>query len=176
MPAQQDKLIEIVRWAREVRPDLRQGIYSMAPARSYWAPVELYFQPNNPTYRRRFDDWKRTNDSLRPLATELDFICPSIYTFYRDTDGWVGRNDEFWFAYAEANIAEAKRYGKQVIPFVSPRLWAVPGNPPISLSFYEQQIRFTLQHADGIVSFDWSGNRPVVDLASVYRNITASVI
>jgi hypothetical protein len=176
MPAEQHKLIEIIRWAREARPDLRQGIYALAPMRSYWAPVELYFQPNNAAYRRRYDDWLRLNEQMQPLAKEVDFVCPSIYAFYRDGDGTIGRHDEFWFPYAESNIAEAKKYGKEVIAFTSPRLWAVPGYPPMSLSFYEQQIRFAAEHADGVFSFDWVGMRPQLDLASVYRKIVESAV
>jgi len=166
----QTKYVDIIEWAREVRPDLRQGLYSMCPTRNYWAPVELSIDPHNVQYKRRYADWLRINEHLRPLATALDLICPSLYTFYRNEDGHVPRQNEWWFIYAKANIDEARKYGKQVIPFLSPRLWRSDGQEPMAMAFFKQQVEFVLQHADGVVIFDWSGNRPTIDYTSVMRH------
>lgn len=176
IPQEQDKLIEVIQWAREVRPDLRQSIYAMAPSRSYWAPVEVYIIPHNPTYLARFEAWSKGNDALKPLASAMDFTTPSLYTFYRDKDGNIGRNNEFWFVYAESNIAEAKRYNKPVIPFLSPRYWAVAGAPPIEIDLFKKQVEFVLQRADGVILFDWSGNNPKVDMSQMMREIAEEYI
>jgi hypothetical protein len=173
MPGSQDRLIKVIEWVREVRPDLRQSVYAMAPMRSYWAPVELYIQPTNPTYRSRYEQWQTANSILSKLATAMDFITPSIYTFYQNAAG-VGRHDEFWFEYAKANLDEAKKYGKQVIPFMSPRYWAVSGHPPIASDLFQRQMEFALEHADGVFMFDWVNNNPKIDLYEAMRAVAES--
>lgn len=171
LPGEIGKFIDLIGWAREVRPDLRQGLYSMCPMRSYWAPVERYIIPGNATYEARYAAWLDANRQLAPLAKELDFICPSIYTFYRNNDGHIGRNDEFWLVYARENIEQARSYGKQVIPFLSPRYWAVAGKPPIELQLFKSQVQYALELADGVFLFDWMHNTPKIDLTNLLREL-----
>jgi hypothetical protein len=168
LPRDMDKFIEIIQWARDVRPDLRQSYYIMLPERNYWAPVEYHFRPNNITLKK-LNDWKERNAALMPLAEVVDFISPSLYTFYRNDDGHFALQDTWWFAYAEANIAEAKKYNKQVVPWLSPRLWRSAGQELMDLAFFRRQIEFVLQAADGVMVFDWIDNEPRIDLDQVVR-------
>lgn len=78
------------------------GWYANFPSRDYWAPVG-----GDPA---ALASWHAYNDSRTPAAVQADIIFPSIYTFYADQAGWE--------TYARANIAEAKQYGKPVIPFI----------------------------------------------------------
>jgi len=124
------------------QPQLKLGYYLLLPVRDYWTPVG-----NDPAKMRA---WAEANDSLKGLASHLDVIFPSLYTFYDDPEGWK--------KYAKANILEAKRYGKPVYPF----LWPVYhdsnkllGGKPIPADVWRMQLETCLEYADGVVI--WGG-------------------
>lgn len=110
--------------AKEERPDVAFGVYRMFPVRDYWAPVR---------YRRDRDveamrGWIDANTWLltEPIETEdgwttidqlIDFAAPSLYEFYPEPEQWE--------VYARANIAQARRFSDEVLPFIWPR--AHPG-------------------------------------------------
>jgi hypothetical protein len=155
------KLRQTVAWIRDESPELKLGFYEILPLRDYWTPVQ-YRQaveraPHDaawarklPEYKAAYDAWQAANEHLRPLADDVDFVFPSLYTFYDDPAGWR--------MYAEANIEQAKRFGKPVLPF----LWmayhesnAALGGKLIDGTFWGTQLRTTRERAAGVVI--WGG-------------------
>lgn len=141
----------LARWCHELQPGLRLGYYSIPPVHDYWRTL--------PTHHNRAD-WLKENAALKPLAAEVDVLFPSIYAFYPDRSGWL--------TYAKAQIAEAKKYGKQVYPFLWPQYhdstfanlhWIEP-------DFWRHQLETCLQLADGCVVWDWFSSD---DRAPSYR-------
>jgi hypothetical protein len=98
--------IDAIRAARRERrnPASQIGTYAVCPCADYWTPV-------NPSDAKLLA-WHGSNRFNSVLADELDVICPSLYAFYDDAAGWE--------KYAVANIEEAYRYDKPVIPFICP--------------------------------------------------------
>lgn len=143
------RAIDIV---REVAPRLTFGIYGELPAHDYWAVVG-----DDPARRQR---WLDCSARVAPLASKVDVIFPSLYTFYDDSLGWK--------RYAEAMIDAARAYGKPVYPFLmpmyhesNPRLgWqALPGPT------WRGQLEFVRRHADGVVLWN-AWRQPWVDDAA----------
>lgn len=141
--ANMQKIIQIVTWMKSERPNLKIGMYAFPPLREYWAVIQNKPGP--------LADWRRANDFLRPMAAKFDFISPSLYTFYEDQAGWQ--------KYAQANIAEAKRFGKPVIPFLWPRYHN--SNAQLKYRFipgdYWLKQLTTVQSAgaNGVILWDW---------------------
>lgn len=129
---------------REAIPSIPLGIYSMIPVRNYWAPVVIK--------KDQLIAWERDNDFLAPLAAAVDVIFPSLYTFYDDPIGWQ--------VYAKANLEQAHRYGKPVIPFIWPRYHGSNrfiGGQPVSRGFWRIQLETVREFADGVVI--WGARR-----------------
>jgi len=128
------KLSEIAYWFKTERPSIRIGYYVVLPERQYW---------------KRDREWRQRNAYFKPLANYVDFVSPSLYTFYEDQQGWV--------EYAIANIKEAKKYGKPVYPFIWPQYHnssalagqLIPGD------YWRVQLETIYEYADGVVI--WGG-------------------
>lgn len=138
------KLVRVADLTRQLRPDLKFGFYGLPPAITYWPLVA-----EAPGERA---DWVQTNQLLEPLAQRVDFIFPSLYTFYRDRKGWL--------TYADATLTAARRYGKPVYPFLwfqyhdSNRLLR---DREIDAEAWVEELRFCRQRADGLVL--WGGDQ-----------------
>lgn len=108
------KLRQIVDWVHAERPDVKVGFYGVPPLSDYWTPVRhltaIERGAKDDKAAADFQAWQAANQHLKSLAKKADFICPSLYTFYDDQQGWK--------KYAKANIEEAKKYGKPVYPFL----------------------------------------------------------
>lgn len=114
------KLETLTRWATVAFPGRVVGHYSIFPNRDYWTP-----QHSRLLHPLRWHQWRRSNGYMKKsrdangryngvgLADLSHITMPSLYTFYEDRAGWV--------TYAKANIAEARKYGKPVVPFLWPR-------------------------------------------------------
>lgn len=109
--------IRLLTFCRALRPDCSWGVYATWPIRDYWSPVN--------GKRASISRWKRANSFTRRTRNLLtgrleaadpaelcDYIYPSLYEFYDEPEQWV--------KYANANIAEARKYGKNVRPFLWP--------------------------------------------------------
>ncbi len=154
------RFVKAIGWARDERPDVQIGIYGILPGRDYWDATAVT------RYERRIDEgtlvdpsgqgridaeakvaaWQAANDALAPLAEAVDVIFPSLYAFYEDQQGWVD--------YAEANIAEAKQYGKPVVPFLWPRYHnsnAERGLQYLEADYWQLQLDTVRDLADGVV-------------------------
>ena len=92
------KLMSIIHAMKTERPTLNIGFYAILPEREYW---------------HRTEEWKNRNDYYKPLAEFVDYVSPSLYTFYDDQLAWV--------QYAIENINEAKKYNKPIYPFIWPQ-------------------------------------------------------
>ncbi len=163
-----DKFLQLIEWAKDERPHVEIGIYGIMPIRNYWTPNELerrtaqleeakadgnafwigVFQDLVDTEQSRYDKWENANDFLQPLADQVDFIVPSLYTFYD--------NPEAWETYAEHNLEQAASYGKPVIPFLMPHYHnAGPLTGEMNGEDFRAQLDFVRDNADGVVI--WRG-------------------
>jgi len=167
LPAQQDKYIEVVDWWREARPDLRIGYYSMVPSGNYWAAIiattgdisqmKVWAQANAQLARKRDFLGRFTH---RGLADVVDFVCPSLYMAYIGLDQYNNNHSQLWFdAYAPATIIEARKYQKQIYPFICPRVH--PGNQAGDANKYigddllREQIKWCIENTDGCIVWDY---------------------
>ena len=145
-----DKLIAV---AKTVRDGIRAkggrtkiGYYLLIPERNWLAPVQ--------NSSRRNSNWHANNSRLKRLANEVDVVFPSLYTVYD--------NQRDWLTYAKANLAEARKYGKPVIPFIWPQIhdWnKVDGQKYMAASFWKTQLETVYSKADGLVI--WGSIKPV---------------
>lgn len=136
-----DKLLRVAEVTRRERPELKFGFYGLPPAGTYW-PILL----RDATY----DQWLAVNRAMAPVAAAVDFLFPSLYTFYDDRAGWL--------AFATAQIAEARRYRKPVFPF----LWfeyfdqnETLHDQEVITPAWEEELRLCREQADGVVI--WGG-------------------
>jgi hypothetical protein len=108
-----DKLITVVHWLRDERPQIRIGLYSGVPIRDYRTTVRFARNSTEGEVYTLYHEWNLANEFLDSLAQALDFIMPSAYTFYEDQGGWAAAMREL--------LKAAQRYGKPVYPFVMAR-------------------------------------------------------
>jgi hypothetical protein len=108
------KLIQIIDWIRHERPEVKLGFYGLLPLQDYWTPVRHLTAIErgmlNAKFEADYKAWQAANDRLKRLAEKVDFVFPSLYTFYDDIEGWK--------KYARCNIEEARKFGRPVYPFL----------------------------------------------------------
>jgi|SRR5688572_19892171 hypothetical protein len=136
------RYVTILDTFRTHMPGVRIGLYSTVPIRNYWTPVK-----GKPA---ELATWRSENERLKPIADASDVIFPSLYTFYDDRDGWL--------TYAQANIAEAKQYGRPVYPFLWPQYHTTWG--PIDRDFWRLQLETVYDNADGMVIWSPAKGKP----------------
>ena len=157
-----DWMIQILEWFREEKPGIKIGYYSVLPERNYVAAVLGASSAKYQAWQER----NRTAPALR-LAQHVDYIFPSLYTFYDDQSGWV--------TYARANISEARAYGKPVYAFIWPQYHT--GAKPeslrgttISAAFWQKQMLTAGTNADGVVL--WGGYQTPWDESAGWWRVT----
>ena len=99
----------------------------------------------------RYTAWHNLNLKLRPLASEVDIIFPSVYAFYDDAASIL-----CWPAYAKAQIKEARIYGKPVwafhwMKYHSNGRW-------IARTHWCTQLETTYAAADGLAVWSKAGD------------------
>lgn len=152
-----DKLITVVRTLKQAvraagNTRMKFGYYMLVPIRNWNAPVL-----NKPG---RMDAWKAQNDRMARLAAEVDVLFPSLYTQFNEPANWV--------KYAEANIAEARQYGKPVFLFLWPQFHNYNksiGTRYLPISYWQLQLDTAKRLADGVVI--WGSIRPNAGAASI---------
>lgn len=133
------KLIDIVTWFKEERPEVKVGYYLLLPKREYWVA-------QRGSTSEWFRAWETTNSDLAPLGEAVDVIYPSLYTFYDNPEGWR--------SFAIENLKQAKQYGKPVYAFLWPQYH--PSNSKLGYQFvdgdfWRMQLDVCRENADGIV-------------------------
>lgn len=97
------------------------GFYGILPDQEghYWTCASYVNDPT-PEHVARYEKWQRQNDdNWRELrGDQLDFLCPSLYAFYKPKQGGYGT----WKAHAAGLLDEAKRLAGSlpVYPFMWP--------------------------------------------------------
>ena len=132
-----DKLCYLIDYVRAGLPGRRIGIYN-APMATWWGVVPwsrlrrgLDKGKENPLYdyyKTAYAAWQAqvariahglTYDGKKQregLADKLDFVCPSLYTYYEGSLELGGN----WQAYCVENCREARKLNTQVYPFICP--------------------------------------------------------
>lgn len=173
------QLIEIIDWVREVRPDLRTGFYGLLPERNYWGPVQhaLGLMPNS------YDSWVQHNARLsrgradngqftdRGISDAVDFVCPSLYTFYSNSDSPAWKHEDLWHHYARVTIDEARKYQKPIYPFIWPHFHPSvhPKTEAMSEAAFIAQIETVLTFADGVCIWDDGAIKPRFNSEAIMR-------
>ncbi|MGE0643573.1 MAG: hypothetical protein AB7P24_07885 [Nitrospira sp.] len=140
-----DKFLAILSWIKDETPGIQIGAYGTVPLPDYWRAIR------GPGHKD-FHAWQQDNDRLDQMATQLNALYPTLYTYYPDRQGWV--------RYAVAQLTEAKRkaMGKPVYAFLWPQYHDSNKKlrlQPIEPEYWELQLETVYQHADGVVI--WGG-------------------
>lgn len=134
-----NKLKSVIALFRQELPNTKIGYYMLAPERNWLATC------GDPKKRvARYTAWHDRNLRMQPLADAVDILFPSLYTFYSDLE-----SQKCWQAYAKANIAEAKMYGKPVWPFITMKYHQ--STTWIAGAFWKVQLETIFNNANGVV-------------------------
>lgn len=171
------KLMQTVDWIKDERPDLKVGFFSLLPLGDYWttsnyahaliwASTSAWWSGNLPKFEAAYRQMQAANDYLMPLAAKVDFVCPSLYTFYEDQAGWR--------RVAELILQEAARFGKPVLPF----LWmeyheggsARTNSIYVPADYWDMELQTVYAHADGVVV--WGGYQTSWDEQAPWWQVT----
>jgi hypothetical protein len=137
------KMTTVAQAVRHISPQMKFGFYGAPPIRVYWPILK---------HDTSYQQWLSADRTMSPLAMSVDYIFPSLYTFYADPKGWL--------LFAEAQLQEARQYRKPVYPF----LWYqyhdsnrfLRGHE-IAADAWEQELRFCRDEADGVVLWGGTG-------------------
>lgn len=144
------KVLKIINTLKFERPGIRYGFYSLLAERQYWPHAQT-------------PEWSARNDHfVKKMCHAVDFVSPSLYTFYPNQLGWV--------EYAITMINEAKKCNKPVYPFIWPQYHnssslagqLIPGD------YWRLQLETIRLHADGVVIWggwqvDWDASTSETD-------------
>ncbi len=136
------KLARTAQIARQTAPELKFGFYDQAPRGTYW-PIMTNSQ-------KELAEWHSINRSSAIIATQVDYLFPSLYTFYDDPAGWE--------LTSRAIIKEARQYGKPIYPFLWPEFHnsnAKLKDTQVPGQFWRRQLELCREMADGLVI--WGG-------------------
>lgn len=146
-----EKFVTVLNAARAISPEAKLGYYGVLPVREYWGAVE-------PSTSKKWRQWEAYNTRLMPLASSVDIVFPSVYTFYNRTEQWV--------TYATQQIQMARRFGKPVYVFLWPQFHEsnlLIGLDYIDGNFWRLQLETVAKYADGLViwgGWDFEHNSP----------------
>lgn len=160
MPVDHWKIVEVIDEIRKHWPTLRIGVYGVLPYHTcYWESFtdiqgNVTGQMQGSIERINREGFYRKPDggigsSTRGLVDAVDFVCPSLYTFQVTPE-----HQSYWFTYyARNNLREARKYNKQIYPFV----WARRHGTlePLDLAFFKKQCKYIIDTCDGLVIWDW---------------------
>lgn len=94
--------LDILRFCKLYRPNVKFGFYAI-PFTTYWDRTEEFYAKN---------------DAIYELINECDYLFPSMYTFYEETEEWVANENE---NYLIENAQQFIKYNKPVLAFVMHR-------------------------------------------------------
>jgi hypothetical protein len=136
------KLVRTAEIARQFAPEMKFGFYDTAPRSTYWSVIL--------NKKDELAQWWSVNRRSAVIAAKVDYLFPSLYTFYDDPSGWE--------LAALANLKEARQYGKPVYPFLWPEFHdsnVKLAGTQVPREFWRRQLELCRQHADGLVL--WGG-------------------
>ena len=133
------KFQNVADWMHAAEPGIRMGFFGQVP--------QQVFKPIVDNNEQELAIWRRRNEKLDALARHVDVLFPSLYT--------MTPNRERWRRFAEVKLKAARRYNKQVYPFLFPRFFN--SGKPIPGDYWRQQLETCYEHADGLVI--WGGYR-----------------
>lgn len=161
-----EKLGQILDWMHDERPNLRIGLYGVMPVGDYYVPA-AYLEwleqrgrtiddpgpPDDSPACREGMEWVKASDYvLKKLGPKVDFLCPSLYTFFDEPERWRRT--------AQAQMTVARRAGKPVYPFLWPRYHQnneAKAYQRLPADMWGDELQFVGEHADGMVLWDWDG-------------------
>jgi hypothetical protein len=142
------KLARTAQIARNTAPQMKFGFYDVAPRSTYW-PIML-------NKADALAEWRDINRRSAVIAAKVDYLFPSLYTFYNDPAGWE--------VTARAVLKEAKQYGKPVYPFLWPEFHdsnATLKGTKVPRDFWRRELEVCRESADGLVL--WGGFKQLWD-------------
>ena len=101
------EMAAIADWAHAANPSLKIGYYGVLPQREYWS----FILPDQ--QKERLAQLKKRNEMFKALASHVEVLFPSLYTFYD--------KPEEWKIYAKGMIEEARKYNKPTYAFIWPK-------------------------------------------------------
>jgi hypothetical protein len=137
-----ERMSTVLQLFKEFYPNRPASHYGFIPKREYWRSLDSASQA--------YKNWELENTALSEVAEHADSLHPSLYTFYPNRIPWI--------KYAAANIAQAKRFNKPVLPFLSFTYHdsnTELGGSEIDYSFFKTQLEVCLALADGVII--WGG-------------------
>ncbi len=142
MDARIAKHVRSAEIARQNAPGLRFGFYGVVPTSPYWS---ILLNKGD-----ELASWHAVSRASRVIAAKVDYLFPSLYTFYDDPKGWE--------ITSRGVLEEARQYGKPVYPFLWPEFH--DSNPKLKFQqipreFWRRQLEVCRQYADGLVL--WGG-------------------
>lgn len=135
-----ERLIDMLKRAKEARPDMQYGYYGTLPIRVYW-PVTGF---SNPALRSA---WQKLNDQgVRALMPHVDALFPSLYHFDDDASRWESNTRML--------LTEGRKFGKPMYCYLSPQFH--PSNKQfagkyLSRELWRSALKTCHELADGIV-------------------------
>jgi len=155
-----------VRMYRVRNPGLRIGIYSVLPKANYYAPVlwekDLYWAGER-------KQWMKDNEALandwNSLASCVDFVMPMLYESHATGD----HSPDNWSKYASAQISEAARYRKPIIPALWPFFEHDPGQQYVGDNLVRRMIETCRNHRADVEGLFWWHQSDRIEPDSFYR-------
>jgi hypothetical protein len=144
--ANRGKLLHMATIFRRALHGIPMGFYGELPVVDYWRTVAA---PDSPKYR----SWQEDNRRVAELASHVDIVFPSLYTFYHDLEGWK--------RHAQSTIKEARAYGKPVYVFLWPEFHnsnRMLAGHELDGAFWRAELSLASDLADGIVIWGWGNN------------------
>jgi len=115
-----DESLEFLAFAKDTLQSLGLqrpiSVYGQFP-REYWSAIRYREQPQNTTYAKSYLKWIDSIQEKQELYKQLDFLCPSVYTFYPAANE-ADQSAQRWKIFATENIAIAKAFDKPVYPYL----------------------------------------------------------
>lgn len=157
-PTSHAKYIKVMQMARSLRPietGVKLGMYEVLPNMRLADFANSQGLPGTPE-RIEYDQLAALR---QPVADTLDYISPSLYTYWDSLDTWKA------FSQLAIDTAIQMANGKPVYPFMCPRYMpqANMGEAFLSGPMWRSQLEFLLTECDGVILWDYYG-RPMNQL------------
>jgi hypothetical protein len=162
---QQLVTLDLEHWNAASRPDREKLIRTIEYVRARvpaTTKLAYYGIMPKPRYRdyvaggARLTYQQQNNRLMKPLADKVDWIMPMFHAY--------STNRREWAKFAEVTMAEARQYGKPVMPWVWPQFHDLSPNKAIRYQlipgdFFRQQLDTAYRLADSVCI--WASLKPL---------------